>query len=133
MKKFLAVTLILLVMCVAGCGSEKNAVNPTHPKKTDTVSDSQAKVTEKTIYASSERSCTCIVNAEDIDDFIAAAKRKDLAFIKDMSVSGRTFVIKSNTRVLCSNSGIYKDVVFVTFLEGEHEGKSAYVPASRVK
>lgn len=133
MKKIFLSVMIVVAIILLGCGGEKNAGNPTPPKKADIVSDSQAKVTEKTIYASSERSCTCIVNAEDIDDFIAAAKRKDLAFIKDMSVSGRTFVIKNNTRVLCSDSGIYKDIVFVTFLEGEHEGKSAYVPASRVK
>ena len=98
-----------------------------------TQSTKTTETTEKTIYASSQRSCLCIPNVEDIDAFLSAAKRKDVDYIDAMLASGRAFVVRKNTRVLCSDSGIYEGIVFVTFLEGEHTGERAYTFKKRVQ
>lgn len=90
------------------------------------------KTAEKTIYASNQRSCFCVIKAEDLDGFVSAAKRKDAAYLDAMLARGQAFVIRKNIRVLCSDSGIYDGIVFVTFLEGEFKDMRAYTFKSRV-
>lgn len=90
-------------------------------------------VTERTIQASAQKSCICVINADDIEKFIDAAKRKDVEYMQSLIISGKAFVIRRNTRVLCSDSGIYDGIVFVTFLEGEFTGQRAYTVAKRVR
>ena len=99
----------------------------------DSSSTQKAVTKEGMIYASTQRSCLCIVHAGDLEGFINAAKRKDAEYIDVMLAKGRAFVIRSNTRVLYSDSGIYQGVAFVTFLEGEHTGHRAYTLKKRIQ
>ena len=112
--------------------SDSAKEKPTYHRESVATRESSG-VTEKTIHASAQKSCMCIVNAEDIDKFIDAAKRKDVEYIDAMLYSGKAFVVRRNTRVLCSDSGIYQGIVFVTFLEGEFTGQRAYTFAKRVR
>ena len=106
---------------------------PSSSRKNVSYTAQSTETAAKTIYASTQRSCFCIINLQDVEGFLDAAKRKDVAYIDAMLANGKAFVIKRNTRVLCSDSGAYEGIVFVTFLEGEHTGERAYTFKKRVQ
>ena len=125
--------IMLMCVCAFFFVLKNDSSHETNSKpRQSTVYTQSTKTTEKTIYANSQRSCLCIVNAGDIEDFLEAAHRKDVAYIESMIISGRAFAVRRNTRVLCSDSGINGGIVFVTFLEGEHKNQRAYTFAKRV-
>lgn len=62
----------------------------------------------------------------DVDDLVAAVKRKDAAYLDQMIYDGRAFYVFADTRVYRSPSGLYDGVVFITFLEGQYTNQRGY-------
>ena len=63
---------------------------------------------------------------DDVDDLVAALKRKDAAYLDQMIYDGRAFYVFADTRVYRSESRLYEGVVFITFLEGQYTNQRGY-------
>lgn len=95
-------------------------VNETRPNK------SVKPVEITTVTGVALRKTIWVPSPDDVDDFVAALKRKDVAYLDQMIAERRAFYVFVDTRVLRSPSGLYEGVVFITFLEGQYTGKSGY-------
>lgn len=62
----------------------------------------------------------------DVDELVAALKRKDAAYLDQMIYDGRAFYVFADTRVYRSESGLYEGIVFITFLEGQYTNQRGY-------
>lgn len=69
---------------------------------------------------------------DDVDELVAAVKRKDVAYLDQMIYDGRAFYVFADTRVYRSESGLYEGVVFITFLEGQYTNQRGYTFAKCV-
>ena len=72
------------------------------------------------------RKSLVVTNIADVDDFVFALKRKDVAYLDRMVFEGRAFFVTSDVRVYRSDSGLYDGIVFITFLEGQFTNWSGY-------
>lgn len=72
------------------------------------------------------RKSLVVTNIADVDDFVSALKRKDVAYLDRMVFEGRAFFVTSDVRVYRSDSGLYDGIVFITFLEGQFTNWSGY-------
>ena len=122
MRKFLTVAILVAAVFICGCANPKKETK-----------QPEIKWSEGIIYASFERSCFCIVEARDVKGCIDAGHRKDIAYLEAMVNSDLAFFLRSNTKVLYADTGIYPGVVAVKFLEGEYNGQIAYTWAKRVQ
>lgn len=93
----------------------------------------KATFTERNIYANAERSCFCIIDKNDIEKMLDAAKRKDAVYLDNMLADGRAFAVREITKVQCSDSEIRPGIVLVKILEGEFKGQYAYTFSKRVR
>lgn len=117
MRKILLFALIFLGLIFSACGDRTSEVT----------------FTERNIYANAERSCFCIVDKNDIEKMLSAAKRKDATYLDDMLADGRAFAVREVTKVQCADSEIRPGIVLVKILEGEHKGRQAYTFSKRVR
>ena len=85
---------------------------------------------DRIIYASPERSCTCVVNAEDIDKAVAVANERNELLYELLVEAGTLIVIREDTLVRCYYGEEYQGFVPVIFYDGEFKGKRAYVLGS---
>lgn len=92
-------------------------VNETRPKKDNEITAVTGVILRKAIW---------VKNPTDVDDFVAAVKRKDVEYIDQMIYDGRAFYVFADTRVFRSESGLYEGVVFITFLEGQYANQRGY-------
>ena len=117
MRKILSVVLIVSTAILIGCGDVTSEVT----------------FTERNIYANAERSCFCIVDKNDIEKMLDAAKRKDAAYLDNVLADGRAFAVREVTKVQCADSEIRPGIVLVKILEGEYKGRQAYTFSKRVR
>lgn len=66
------------------------------------------------------------VKYEDLDDFVSALKREDVAYLDRMLYEGRAYVVRMDARAMRTESGIYTGIVFITFIEGEYTNQQGY-------
>ena len=122
MKKFLSIALIIAAMILAACG-----------RKISEQTSSQSYREDKIIYASPERSCTCVVNMEDIDTVIEVAETRNAMLYNVLVKTGKIILVRSDTKVACYYSEAYQGFVPVVFYEGEFKGRRAYVMSKRLE
>lgn len=97
------------------------------------VSASKSEGVERIIRASPQRSCTCVVNVEDIDTVMDAVKMKDELLYGLFVNLGTVIIVREDTRVSCYFSESYRGFVPVVFFEGEYKGRRVYVPEKRLQ
>lgn len=133
MKKILSFMLIYFAIIFVGCSRDSNEEFTQAKNEEKAIVKKESKV-EKKIYAGSEqRSCICIKQREYVDDFWKAAHEDDIETLNKMAWSGKAFYIAYDTRVLCTESEVYKGFVYITVLEGKFEGYSGYTFPKRLR
>ena len=121
--------LIVSLLMITYKSEIKNIVRPSRNENTISVEKTEAKrdepVKNETVIGVVLRK-SIWVKLEDLDEFVAALKREDVAYLDRMIYEGRAFVVRMDARVMRSESGIYTGVVFITFLEGEYTNQQGY-------
>lgn len=99
-------------------------------------SETKSYGTEKMIYASEQRSCSCAVNTEYIDTMAELVEMKETTkaaiLYNVLTKEGKMLIVRSNTKVACYYSEAYRGFIPVIFMEGEYKGRRAYVPSNRL-
>ena len=129
MRKIYIVTLIIAMMLIMGCNSGKK----TEPKREDI--EKQPYRTERMLYASEQKSCSCVIDTEVIDimtELIEEDKNKASMFYNILVKKGEILIVRKNTKVACYYSETYCGFIPVIFMEGEYKGRRAYVPPNRL-
>ena len=125
MKKILSVLLVFATIIFVGCGGEK-PVEQVVPYRTD-----------KVIHATQKKTCTCLLEVESIDTFVAlheAGKSNEFAaFYASLLANGKILLIKEDTHVACYYSEEHLGFIPVVFYEGEYKGRRAYVLSNELK
>lgn len=88
---------------------------------------------DRIIYANPDRSCTCVVNVEDIDKAVVVANERNELLYELLVEAGTLIVISEDTMVRCYYGEEYKEFVPVIFYEGEYKGRRAYVLKKRLQ
>lgn len=127
MKRAVYTVVIIIAMLFVGCGKEKVT------KQGDSFTNTQPYRVEKMIYASPQKSCSCVVDVEDIDTMIEIGETKNAMLYNVLVKTGKILLVKSDTKVACYYSESYKNFVPVVFMEGEYKGRRAYVFPSRLE
>lgn len=118
----------------AGCAFAENVYMKKREVADTTGSSKNARV-DKKIYASEDRSCTCVLEKGDIDLMIEIGERKSaLLLLYDKLIKeGKIILIREETAVACYYADEYRGFVPVIFMEGEYKGRRAYVLSNRLE
>lgn len=129
--KLLTVALLLMAVILVGCGNKKSAEQPAPD-----VAPKNARV-DKMIYATPEHSCSCIVEADDVEglaELHGTVSKEKLAAVYGLMVEhGKILIVRENTKVACYYADKRQGYVPVIFFEGEYKGRRAYVPETRLQ
>lgn len=130
--------ILLMALAVAGFVAQKMTVSNRElpPKEEEIQQVKISEATEKMIYASPKRSCSCIVEKEDVEGFIELIetdRKEELAIIYKLMLShNKILLIERNTRVKAYETEEYRGFIPVVFMEGEYKGRRAYVMKKRL-
>jgi len=125
----LFIILFALIGVVFDSGEPTPASSPTPAPAKEEVSDN-LKIGEEGRLVSDLDEITVAIDEKALDDFIDAAIAKDTIGYTQMLNSGQLFLVPKNTKVLVLDNKLFTTKIRI--LEGEHYGKSGWVPFEKV-
>ena len=144
-KKVLAIMIVLSVIgAVIFCVLFADMMYSYSKKEKEEKVTQTSAVIEKVVYASPERSCTCLVDTAAVDESVKMVGFTNNGHLKlaevvyDSLVSdNKILLLKENTKVECyyseKYSTSYGDFIPVIFLEGKFKGRRAYILSVRLQ
>lgn len=118
MKRTLVVALLMVLLVLSGCSNDSITKSQTSDK---TVLAGEEGILDNGIDISS-----VAVTKEALNELNKAANAKDEIGYEQIFLQGNAFLVKSGTSVLVLDNDVF--TVKVRILEGEHRGKSGWVP-----
>ena len=133
------VVLAIALVSVLTYGYSKkrgNIYRPPNPPVTEKVTEineikkvnAVSKVREVTV-----KSGAWCAEYENLEEFVNAINQRDAEYLAELADSGKIFKVTRDTQALCSDSGIYKGMVFITFTEGRYTNRRCYTFSKHVR
>lgn len=134
MKKFLAVVLILIVMCATGCGDKKTADNPVPAEQS---SPAETKVEQpvpkpEKVNAVAVAGTLWAINEENMLYLADAIARDDSEYLQQLALEKKVFNVDRDTKVTRIGTATDEDNVIISFKEGRYTNKTGYTFAYNI-